>query len=40
MKMLDRKGDDEGGSYAGASRKSSATATGAPQTEDEEEVPF
>ena len=40
MKMLDRKGDDEGGSYAGASRKSAGTTTGAPQVEDDEEVPF
>lgn len=40
MKMLDRKGDDEGGSYAGASRKSAGTSTGAPQVEDDEEVPF
>jgi len=39
MKMLDRKGDDEGGAYAGASRKSSGAA--APATmEDDEEVPF
>jgi single-strand DNA-binding protein len=40
MKMLDRKGDDEGGSYAGASKKSAGTSTGAPQVEDDEEVPF
>ena len=40
MQMLDKKGDDEGGSYAGA-RKSTASATaGAPQMEDDEEVPF
>ncbi|HEX7419757.1 MAG TPA: single-stranded DNA-binding protein [Thermoanaerobaculia bacterium] len=40
MKMLDRKGDEEGGSYAGASKKSAGTSTGAPQVEDDEEVPF
>jgi single-strand DNA-binding protein len=42
MKMLDRKGDsDEGGSYSGSSRKSSGnTSPGAPQMEEDDEVPF
>lgn len=41
MKMLDRKGDDEGGSYAGARKGGEATATAtATQVEDDEEVPF
>jgi single-strand DNA-binding protein len=41
MKMLDRKGDEEGGgSYAGASRKSSGSTSSGPQMDDEEEVPF
>ena len=39
MKMLDKRGDEEGGSYAGA-RKSDGTSAAAPQTEDDEEVPF
>jgi single-strand DNA-binding protein len=45
MKMLDRRGDEEGGSgynsggYAGASRKSSGP-TAAPSMDDDEEVPF
>ena len=44
MKMLDRKGDDEGGSYAGsgnyaASRKGGAAAPPA-EIEDDDEVPF
>ena len=39
MKMLDRKGDDEGGAYAGAGARKSGTAS-APQMDDEEEVPF
>ena len=43
MQMLDRKGDDNsasaGGSYAGA-RKGGATATAAPQVEEDDEVPF
>ncbi len=38
MKMLDRKGDEEGGSYAGA-RKTTASAPAA-TAEDDEEVPF
>ncbi|MGZ7040058.1 MAG: single-stranded DNA-binding protein [Thermoanaerobaculia bacterium] len=42
MKMLDRKGDEGGGgSYAGASRKSTSTAGAGTETmEDDEEVPF
>jgi len=45
MKMLDRRGDDEGGgggSYSGASRGSSSrsSAAPAPDTGDDEEVPF
>jgi single-strand DNA-binding protein len=45
MKMLDRKGDDEGGSYGGGGnyatspRKSSGPAP-APDLEDDDEVPF
>ncbi|HEX9162945.1 MAG TPA: single-stranded DNA-binding protein, partial [Thermoanaerobaculia bacterium] len=39
MKMLDRKGDDEGGSYAGARKPAGASASAAPG-EDDEEVPF
>jgi single-strand DNA-binding protein len=44
MKMLDRKGDDEGsassggGNYAGARKQSGPTP--APEMEDEDEVPF
>ena len=39
MKMLDRKrGEDEGGSYAGAARKSSSNS--ATQVEEDDEVPF
>ena len=40
MKMLDRKGDEGGGSYGGAyagARKGSAPA---PEVDDDEEVPF
>src|SRR5579864_8204296 len=37
MKMLEKRGDDEGGSYAGAGKKSTSAAPG---QEDEEEVPF
>ena len=43
MKMLDRRGDDEGGggSYSGASRGSSrSSAAPAPDMGDDEEVPF
>ena len=46
MKMLDRKGDEEGGgsygggSYAGAARKSTGSAPGGSPVEDDEEVPF
>ena len=40
MKMLDRKGDDEGGGgYTGA-RKQAPVSSGAPQMEDDDEVPF
>ena len=40
MKMLEKKGDDEGGSYA-AARKSNASASApAPEVTDDEEVPF
>ncbi|HSP33303.1 MAG TPA: single-stranded DNA-binding protein, partial [Thermoanaerobaculia bacterium] len=39
MKMLDKRGDEEGGSYAGA-RKNDGASAAAPQTEDDEEVPF
>jgi len=39
MKMLDRRGDEEGGSYAGA-RKTTATATQTAEAPDDEEVPF
>ncbi len=35
MKMLERKGDDEGGV-----RKTTGATAGAPQADDEEEVPF
>ncbi|HUP47004.1 MAG TPA: single-stranded DNA-binding protein [Thermoanaerobaculia bacterium] len=38
MKMLDRRGDEEGGAYAGA-RKSGSTAATA-QMDEDEEVPF
>ncbi|HEV2718407.1 MAG TPA: single-stranded DNA-binding protein [Thermoanaerobaculia bacterium] len=37
MKMLDRKGDDEGGSYTGARKGAAAPATA---IEDDDEVPF
>ena len=44
MKMLDRRGDDEGGgggSYGGASRGSSrGSSAPAPEMGDDEEVPF
>ena len=43
MKMLDRKGDEGGGTgaYAGAARKSSTSAAAGTETmEDDEEVPF
>ena len=42
MKMLDRRGDDEGGgSYGGARRPAPAAASSsAPEMEDEDEVPF
>jgi single-strand DNA-binding protein len=45
MKMLDRRGDDEGsggGSYGGASRGSSSRGSSAPAPDmgDDEEVPF
>jgi len=46
MKMLEKRGEDEGGSYsggggsyAGAARKSSGPAP-APELEDDDEVPF
>ncbi len=46
MKMLEKKGDDEGGAYsgggsnyAGAARKGSGPAP-APELEDDDEVPF
>jgi single-strand DNA-binding protein len=42
MKMLDRKGDENGasgGAYAGARKGGTATAT-APQVEEDDEVPF
>ena len=45
MKMLEKRGEDEGGSYsgggsyAGAGRKSSGPAP-APELEDDDEVPF
>ena len=40
MKMLDRKGDDEGGAYAGARKTSGGATATATQVEDDEEVPF
>jgi single-strand DNA-binding protein len=41
MKMLDRKGDDEGGGgYTGARKQAPASSSGAPQMEDDDEVPF
>ncbi|HEX3071071.1 MAG TPA: single-stranded DNA-binding protein [Thermoanaerobaculia bacterium] len=40
MKMLEKKGDDEGGGgYTGA-RKQAPTSSGAPQMDDDDEVPF
>ena len=41
MKMLDRRGDDEGGSYGGARRPAAASAASpAPEAEEDDEVPF
>ena len=41
MKMLDRRGDEEGGgSYAGARKGATSSATSTPQMDDDEEVPF
>ncbi|HUP49899.1 MAG TPA: single-stranded DNA-binding protein [Thermoanaerobaculia bacterium] len=41
MTMLDRKGDDEGGAYAGARKPAATAAAGTTtQVEDDEEVPF
>jgi single-strand DNA-binding protein len=40
MKMLDRKGDDEAGSYAGAGKAKAGASAAAPQMDDDEEVPF
>src|SRR5947207_13968104 len=38
MKMLDRKGDENGGAYAGARKGSTAPAP--PEVEEDDEVPF
>ena len=38
MKMLDRKGDENGGAYAGARKDSSAPAS--TEVEEDDEVPF
>jgi len=43
MKMLDRRGDDEGGGSYGGARRPAATATSSPgpeATEEDDEVPF
>jgi single-strand DNA-binding protein len=40
MKMLDRRGDDESGSYATVGASRSSGATGTQIAEDDDEVPF